>query len=137
MQLSNSNQVCKIDMTWSFIYFIFKEKSYIIQFISTPNQFDSLNMSMVPDIDILTDKLDIGNSKKKQINIHDIFSGNKIKCDLCEPSASKRNVVNCDTVCISQTALKKHSKTLDFKSHIISEPNLKEDIHVCNQFSAV
>ena len=77
-------------MTCSYIYFILKEKSYIIQFISKLNKFESLNMSMVPQIENLTHKLDIGNSKK-EINIHDIFSGNTIKCDLCEYTASKKH----------------------------------------------
>ena len=49
-------------------------------------------MSMVPQIDDLTHKLDIGNCKK-EINIHDSFSWNKIKCDLCEYTASKSTVL--------------------------------------------
>ena len=69
-------------MTFSYIYILLKEKSYIIQFVSKLIQFESLNMSMVPQIRNLTHKLDIGNSKK-EIKIHDIFSGNKIKCELC------------------------------------------------------
>ena len=36
----------------------------------------------------MTHKLDIGNSKK-EINGHDIFSENKIKCDLSEHTVSK------------------------------------------------
>ena len=47
---------------------------------------------MVPQIENPTHKLDIVNSKK-EINIHDIFMGNKIKCDLCEYTASKSNVL--------------------------------------------
>ena len=47
---------------------------------------------MLPNIENLTNKFDIGNSKNK-INIHDIFSGNKIKCDLCEHTASKSTVL--------------------------------------------
>ena len=47
---------------------------------------------MVPSIHNLTHKLDIGNCKK-EINIHDIFSGNKIKCDLFEYTASKSTVL--------------------------------------------
>ena len=54
----------------------------IIQFISKLNHFESLNMSMVPQIENPTNKLDIGNSKK-EIHIHNIFIENKIKCDLC------------------------------------------------------
>ena len=46
---------------------------------------------MVPQIENPTHKLDIGNSKK-EINIHDIFSANKIKCDLCEYTANKSTV---------------------------------------------
>ena len=46
---------------------------------------------MVPQIENPTHKLDIVNSKKK-INIHDIFMGNKNKCDLCEYTASKSTV---------------------------------------------
>ena len=92
MQVFNNNQVCRFYMTCSYIYFILKENSYIIQFISKLNQFESLNMSMVPQIENPTHKLDIGNSKK-EINIHDIFIGNKIKCDLCEYTASKSTVL--------------------------------------------
>ena len=33
----------------------------------------------------------------------------------------------CDTIYITTTALKKHSKTLEFKKHMIGEPSLKED----------
>ena len=40
----------------------------------------------------MTHKLDIGNSKK-EINGHDIFSENKIKCDLCEYTASTSTVL--------------------------------------------
>ena len=47
---------------------------------------------MVPQIDNLTHKLDIGNCKN-EINMHDILSGNKIKCDLCEYTASKSTVL--------------------------------------------
>ena len=47
---------------------------------------------MVPQIENPTHKLDIGNSKK-EINIHDIFSENKIKCDLCEHTVSKITVL--------------------------------------------
>ena len=54
-------------------FFILKEKSYIIQFISKLNQFESLNMSMVPQIENITHKLYVGNSKK-EINLHNIFS---------------------------------------------------------------
>ena len=43
-------------------------------------------MSMVPQIENPTHKLDIGNSKK-YINKHDIFNANK--CDLCEYTAKK------------------------------------------------
>ena len=73
MQVFNNNQDCKFDMTRSYIYCILKENSYIIQFISKLNQFELQNMSMLPPIENLTHKLDIGNSKKK-INIQDIFS---------------------------------------------------------------
>ena len=92
MQVFISNQVCKFYMTSSYIYFIFKEKSYIIQFISKLNQFESLNMSMVPQIENITHKLYVGNSKK-EINFHNIFSWNTIKCDLCEHTASKSTVL--------------------------------------------
>ena len=91
-KLLHNNKVCNLYITCSQIYFIFKEKSYIIHFISQFNQFESLNTSMVPKINNLTQKLDIGNCKKK-INIHDIFSGNKVKCDLCEYTASKSTVL--------------------------------------------
>ena len=64
MQVFNNKPVCKFDMTCSYIYFISKEMSYIIQFISKPNQFESLNMSLVPEIENRKHKLDIGNSKK-------------------------------------------------------------------------
>ena len=47
---------------------------------------------MVPKIENPTHKLYIGNSKK-EINIHNIFIGNKIKCDLCEYTASKSTVL--------------------------------------------
>ena len=92
MQVFNNNQECKFDMTRSYIYFILKENSYIIQFISKLNQFELQNMSMLPPIENLTHKLDIGNSKKKN-NIQDIFSGNKIKWDPCEYTASKSSVL--------------------------------------------
>ena len=59
MQVFKNNQVCKIDMTGFYIYFILKENIYIIQFISKHNQFESLNMSMVPQIENPTHKLDI------------------------------------------------------------------------------
>ena len=101
---------------------------------------------MVPQIENLTHKLDIGNSKK-EINILDIFSGNQIKCDLCEYTASKITVLKslltikhknkcavfwniydilcelCDIVCTYQTAIKEHSKTLDLDNYMISEPS--------------
>ena len=64
MQVFKNNQVCKIDITCFYIYFILKENSYIIQFISKHNQFESLNMSMVPQIENPTHKLDISTSKK-------------------------------------------------------------------------
>ena len=48
MQVFKNNQVSKIDMTCFYIYFILKGNSYIIQFISKLNQFESLNMSMLP-----------------------------------------------------------------------------------------
>ena len=129
MHVFNTSQVSKFNMTCSYIYFILKEKSYIIQFISKLNKFDSLNMSMVIQIDNLTHKFEIGNCKK-EINIHDIFSGNKIKCDLCEYTASKITVLKSlltikhknkfpvfwnicdilyelwDIICIHQTAIK-------------------------------
>ena len=54
MQVFNKKQVCKFDMNCSYVYFILKEKRYIIQFISKPNQIKSLNMSMVPQIRNLT-----------------------------------------------------------------------------------
>ena len=38
---------------------------------------------MLPQIENPTNKLDIVNSKK-EINIHAIFMGNKIHCDICE-----------------------------------------------------
>ena len=47
---------------------------------------------MVPQIENPTHKLDNVNSKK-EINIHDIFMGNKIKCDLCEYTASESTVL--------------------------------------------
>ena len=47
---------------------------------------------MVPSIHNLTHKLVIGNCKKEN-NIHDIFSGKKIKCDLFEYTASKSTVL--------------------------------------------
>ena len=72
MQVFRNNQVCKIDMT---CVYILKENSYMIQFISKLNQFESLNMSIVPQIENPTHKLDIGNSKK-DLNIHNIFSAN-------------------------------------------------------------
>ena len=92
MQVFISNQVCKFYMTSSYIYFILKEKSYIIQFISKLNQFESLNMSMLPQIENSTHKLYVGNSKK-EINFHNVFSWNTIKCDLCEHTASKSTVL--------------------------------------------
>ena len=92
MQVFKNNKVCKTDMTCFYIYFILKENSYIIQFIRKLNQFESLNMSMVPQIDNPSHKLDIGNSKK-EINIHDIFSANKTKCNLCEYTANKSPVL--------------------------------------------
>ena len=92
MHVFNNSQVCEFNMTCFYIYFILKEKSYIIQFISKLNKFESLSISMVPQIENLTHKLDIGSSKKK-INIQDIFSGNKIKWDLCEYTASKSSVL--------------------------------------------
>ena len=64
MQIFKNNQVFKIDMTCFYMYFIVKENSYIIQFISKLNQFESLNMSMVPHTENPTHKLDIGKSKK-------------------------------------------------------------------------
>ena len=79
-------------MTCFCIYFILKENSNIIQFNSKLNQFESLNMSMVPQIENPTHKLDIGNSKK-EFNIHDIFSANKIKCNLCPYTANKSTVL--------------------------------------------
>ena len=54
-------------MTCSYIYFILEENSYKIQIISKFNQFESLNMSMVPQIEDPTHKLDSVNSKKKTI----------------------------------------------------------------------
>ena len=38
----------------------------------------------------------------------------------------------CDTICISKTALKEHSTTLDFKNHMISKHSLKEDKNSCS-----
>ena len=94
MQVFNSNQVCKFYMTSSYIYFILKEKRFIIQFVSKLNQFKSLNISMLPQIENITHKLYVGSSQK-EINLHDIFSWNTIKCDLCEHTASKSTVLNC------------------------------------------
>ena len=54
MPVFNNNQVLKFNMTCSYIYFILKEKSNIIQFLSKPNQFESLIMSKVPQIENLT-----------------------------------------------------------------------------------
>ena len=88
MQVFNNNQVCRSYVTCSYINFILKENSYIIQFLSKLNQFESLNMSIVPQIENPTHQLYIGNSKK-EININDIFIKDKIKCDLCEYTASK------------------------------------------------
>ena len=106
MQVFKNNQVCKIDMTCFYINFILKENSYVIQFVSKPNQFESLNMSMVPQIENLTQKLDIGNSKKKN-NIHYIFSANKIKCDLWEYTANKSTI-------LKRLAIIKHSISVHF-----------------------
>ena len=92
MQVFKNDQVCKIDKTCFNIYFILKENSYIIHFISKLYQFESLNMSVVPQIENPTHKLDVGNSKK-EINIHNIFSMNKIKCDLCKYTANKSTVL--------------------------------------------
>ena len=71
MLVFNDNQIRKFYKTCSYIYFIFKEKTYIIYFISIFNQFESLNMSMVPQIDDLAHKL----------------------CDLCEYTVSKSTVL--------------------------------------------
>ena len=62
MQVFKNNHVCKIDLTCFYIYFILKENSYMIQFVSKPNQFISLNMNMVPQIENPTHKLHIGKS---------------------------------------------------------------------------
>ena len=51
MQVFNNNQACRFYMTCSYIYFISKENSYIIKSTSKLNQFESLNMSMVPKIE--------------------------------------------------------------------------------------
>ena len=58
----------------------------------TPIQIGEATESELIQIDNLTHKFEIGNCKK-EINIHDIFSGNKIKCDLCEYTASKSTVL--------------------------------------------
>ena len=92
MQIFNSSQIRKFGITCYYIYFILNEKGYIIQFISKLNKFESLTKSMVPQIENLTHILDIGNTKR-EINIWDNFSENKIKYDLFEHTASKSTVL--------------------------------------------
>ena len=64
-----------VNLTLTVPSFISSLKKRVTSFNSSINQIESINMSMVPQIRNLTHKLDIGNSKK-EINRHDIFSGN-------------------------------------------------------------
>ena len=70
----------------------------------------------------LTSELEVVKTKK-EINTNDILGENKIKCDLCEYTASTNTVLKrhvtikhkfkcelCDTICISQHALKGHTE---------------------------
>ena len=59
MQVFNNKQVCKFDLNCSYVYFILKEESYIIQFICKLKQIESPNMSMVPQIRNLTHNYNI------------------------------------------------------------------------------
>ena len=67
MQVFNNKQVCKFDMNCSYVYFILKERSYIIQFTRKLNQIESLNMSMVPQIRNLTHNYKILVTARKKL----------------------------------------------------------------------
>ena len=98
------------------------------------NHFKSLNKSTPQQIEKLTHELDVVKTKK-ETNIYDVFIQNKIKCDLCEDTASTSTALKChvtvkhkkivqsgkfpmtlkfelcDTICISQHALKGYSES--------------------------
>ena len=58
------------------------------------NHLKSLSKSTPQQIKKLTHELDVGKIKK-EINIYDVFMKNKIKCDLCEDTASTSTALKC------------------------------------------
>ena len=82
-----SNQVCKFDITYSYLYVTLKERGDIFQLNNKTNQLESLAKSMSQKIE-----LDVVKTKK-EINTNDLSSEKEIKCDLCEYTASSSTVL--------------------------------------------
>ena len=132
------------------------EFEFVIQCIILTNQLESLIKIMLHQIENLTFQLEVDKTNK-EINTNDVVSQNKVKCDLCEYTAStsiglKRHVtmkhknnmqsveipvqIRCDlcgTSCISQHELKGHTEC----EHTPNLPHTSEwednKCHICNE----
>jgi hypothetical protein len=107
----NINEACKFSATCSYLHVINKEKGDICQLTSIVHELKSMIKIMSQQIEHLTFELEVVKSKK-EINSNNI-SSEKVKCDLCEYTASSSTV-------LKRQVTMKHNKdvqSLDIPTH--------------------